>query len=235
MENQVNHARAALDVLSALQGGPVAEPEARREVAPAEQAAAPVPGTDRVTRAADRAARRAAARTTAHTVARSSSRPVDRAHDRIPEAVTGRESGLDRIETGPGALARRITGLLLLASLGATGLAGWAAWTTRDTTLAGAALILGALTAGLWFLRVISVPTTVSLLGPRLEVTQAGRHHVWDLASPYSPVDPVRGRPGWPGWQVVLRNADGTTFTIDASMVPAKRFTEILSRYRPEL
>lgn len=205
MENQVNHARAALDVLSALQGAPVSEPEVRREVAPAEQATVPVTRTDRDTRATG------------------------------PEAVPDREAGLERIETGPGALARRITGVLLLASLAATGVAAWAAWTTRDTTLGGAALILGALTAGLWFLRVISVPTTVSLLGPRLEVTQAGRHHVWDLASPYSPVDHVRGRPGRPGWQVVLRNADGTTFRIDASMVPAKRFTEILSRYRPEL
>jgi hypothetical protein len=58
---------------------------------------------------------------------------------------------------------------------------------------------------------------------------------VWDLASPYSPVDHVRGRPGRPGWRVVLRNPDGSTFAIDSSMVPPKRFTELLSRYRPEL
>ena len=204
MENQVNHARAALDVLSALQGAPASEPEARREVAPAEQVTTPVARTDHGTRATG------------------------------PEAVPDREAGLERIETGPGVLARRITGVLLLASLAATGVAAWVAWTTRDTTLGGAALILGALTAGLWFLRVISVPTTVSLLGPRLEVTQAGRHHVWDLASPYSPVDHVRGRPGRPGWQVVLRNADGTTFRIDSSMGPAKRVNQIRRRYRPE-
>ena len=77
--------------------------------------------------------------------------------------------------------------------------------------------------------------SALALLGPRLEVVRAGRHHVWDLSSPYSPVDHVRGRPGRPGWQVILRNADGSTFAIDGSMVPAKRFTAILSRYRPEL
>jgi hypothetical protein len=197
MENQVNHARAALDVLTALQGGPVTAPEARPVATPAAtQAVAP---------------------------------DVRRA-DRPAEAP-----GLEQIQTRPRSLARHVTGLLLLLSLAATGVAAWAALSARDTTLGGLALILGALTAGLWFLRVISVPTTVSLLGPRLEVTQAGRHHTWDLASPYSPVDHVRGRPGRPGWRVVLRNADGTTFAIDGSMVPAKRFTEILSRYRPEL
>lgn len=219
MENQVNHARAAFDVLTALQGGPVTEPEVRREVAPAEHEADA---------------------TTAAVTRRPGERRDERvagvaARDAVVNGSVDRETGLERIDTGPGVLARRITGLLLLASLAATGLAGWAAWTTRDTTLGGATLILGSLTAGLWFLRVISVPTTVSLLGPRLEVMQAGRHHVWDLASPYSPVDHVRGRPGRPGWQVVLRNADGTTFRIDGSMVPAKRFSEILSRYRPEL
>lgn len=196
MENQVNHARAALDVLTALQGGPVATPEVRRDETPAAPVAATAPAAP-------------------------------------PAAAAPAE--VERIQTRPRTVARTLTGVLLLFALGAAGLTGWAAWTARDTTLAGVALILGALAAGLWFLRVVSVPTTVSLLGPHLEVTQAGRHHVWDLASAYSPVDHVRGRPGRPGWRVVLRNPDGSTFAIDASMVPAKRFTEILSRYRPEL
>ncbi|HSX68400.1 hypothetical protein [Nocardioides sp.] len=208
MENQVNHARAALDVLAALQGGPVAAPEARREVAPA-AAAAVVPVVP-------------------------ASAPAVVARAAVPAAMAV-ATGVETIQTRPRSWARRATGVLLLVSLVATGLTGWAAWAVRDTTLGGLALILAALAAGLWFLRVLAVPTTVSLLGPRLEITQAGRHHVWDLASPYSPVDHVRGRPGRPGWRVVLRNADGSTFTVDGSMVPAKRFTEILSRYRPEL
>jgi hypothetical protein len=249
MENQVNHARAALDVLTALQGGPVAAPEARREVAPAAE-----PRLQPAGRAAGRppkvrAKRERAPKARAPRKVRSA--PVDspaasrtEAPQRVPAAVPGppatpatsaAATGLERIQTHPRTLARHITGVLLLLALAATGLAAWAALTTRNTTLGGAALILGALTAGLWFLRVISVPTTVSLLGPRLEVTQAGRRHVWDLASPYSPVDHVRGRPGRPGWRVVLRNPDGSTFAIDSSMVPPKRFTELLSRYRPEL
>lgn len=216
MENQVNHARAALDVLAALQGGPVAAPDARREVAPA-AAAAVVPV---VPASAPAAVARAAV-------------PAETAA--VVRAATAVATGVETIQTRPRSWARRATGVLLLVSLVATGLVGWAAWAVHDTTLGGLALILAALTAGLWFLRVLAVPTTVSLLGPRLEITQAGRHHVWDLASPYSPVDHVRGRPGRPGWRVVLRNADGSTFTVDGSMVPAKRFTEILSRYRPEL
>lgn len=204
MENQANHARAALDVLTALQGGPATAAEVRRDVAPA---------------AAHEAAPTAGPATGAATG------PTHSAPSPAPE----------ELQTRPSSWGRHVTGLLLLFTLAATGTAAWGALTARDTTLGGLALILGGLTAGLWFLRVVSVPTTVSLLGPRLEVTQGGRHHVWDLASPYSPVDHVRGRPGRPGWRVVLRNADGSTFAIDGSMVPPKRFTEILSRYRPEL
>lgn len=213
MNNQVNHARAARDVLAALQGGAVTTPEApqgRRTPQHAaiqpSAAAAPVPQASRLA-------------------------PVG--HDPSPPERVA--AGLDAFETRPRTAARRLTGLLLLVTLPAAGLAGWAAVTARDTTLGGVALILSALAIGLWFLRAISVPTTVSLLGPRLEVRQGGRHHVWDLANAYSPVDHVRGRPGRPGWRVVLRNPDGSSFAIDGSMVPAKRFTEILSRYRPEL
>lgn len=197
MNNQVNHAQAARDVLAALQGGAITAPEASE-----------------------------GCRTPQHAASPPTVEPAP------PERVG---AGLDAFETRPRTTARRLTGLLLLATAGAAGLVGWAAVTARDTTLGGVALILTALAIGLWFLRVIAVPTTVSLLGPRLEVRQGGRQYVWDLASAYSPVDHVRGRPGRPGWRVVMRNADGSSFAIDGSMVPAKRFTEILSRYRPEL
>lgn len=216
MEKQVNHARAALDVLTALQGAPAAAPEVQHEAERPQ-----TPPTTPEPRGRERRVREAVVRAA---VGREAPTPAA-----TPTA------GVERIETRPRSLARHVTGALLLFTLTATAVAGWAAWTTRDTTLGGVSLILAALTAGLWFLRVLAVPTTVSLLGPRLEITQAGRHYTWDLASPYSPVDHVRGRPGRPGWRVVLRNADGTTFAVDGSMVPAKRFTEILSRYRPEL
>ncbi|GGO89320.1 hypothetical protein GCM10011584_18460 [Nocardioides phosphati] len=250
MENQVNHARAALDVLTALQGGPVATPEAREvdaAAAPLEpqraaktrtaKVRAPKVRTPKVR--APREARAPQVRTPKERTPRApkAARAVAAPEPlpAVPAPAASASDDLERIETRPRRLARRVTGLLLLLSLAATATTAWAAWTVRDTTLGGVALILGALTAGLWFLRVVSVTTTVSLLGPRLEVTQAGQRRVWDLASPYSPVDHVRGRPGRPGWRVVLRNADGSTFAIDGTMVPAKRFTEILSRYRPEL
>lgn len=141
----------------------------------------------------------------------------------------------DRLVVRPKKAARRLAGLLLLVFAPLTGLAIWTATTTRDTTLIGVALILGALTLGLWFMRVISVPTTVSIIGPQLEVRRGQEVHRWDLSSAYSPVDHVRSRPGRSAWRVVLRTADGSTFAIDGSMVPARRFMEILKRYRPEL
>lgn len=130
--------------------------------------------------------------------------------------------------------AQRLAGLLLLLAAPATGLAGWAAYTTRDATYAGIALILGTLCLGLWFLRVLAVPVTVSLRGPALEVQRGGQRLTWDLSSPYSPIDHVRGRPGRPGWRVVLRNPDGSHFVLDAGMVPPARFMETLRAYRPE-
>lgn len=213
MNNQVNHAQAARDVLAALQGGASSAPEAP-EGRRTPQHAASQPTVEAAPH--QQAARGASARP----------------EPAWPERVA---AGLDSFETRPRSAARRLTGLLLLMTAAAAGLVAWAGVTARDTTLGGVALILAALAIGLWFLRVIAVPTTVSLTGPRLEVRQGGRQLVWDLASAYSPVDHVRGRPGRPGWRVVMRNADGSSFAIDGSMVPAKRFTEILSRYRPEL
>jgi hypothetical protein len=210
MNNQVNHARAAMDVLAALQGGAPTAPEAPAERRTPQHAASP-PTADPAPTLQD-------------------SGRAD--HATPPERVP---PGLDTFTTRPRRTSGRLTALLLVLAAAATGITGWAAVTTRDATLGGLALILGVLTLGLWFMRVIAVPTTVTLRGPRLEVRQGHRHHVWDLASPYCPVDHVRGRPGRPGWRVVLRNADGSSFAIDGSMVPARRFTEILSRYRPEL
>ncbi|TCJ21899.1 hypothetical protein [Nocardioides jejuensis] len=204
MDNQVNHARAGMDVLAALHGGPAVAPEATPSTALPSAA-------------------------TTHS-------PVVTSRAAAADAATGTGTApLERIETRPRRTAKRLAGAALLVSLPAAALTGWAAWTTRDATLGGIALILGALSAGLWFLRVVTVPTYVSLLGPHLEVRQGSRRYVWDLASVYSPVDHVRGKPGRGTWRVILRNPDGTTFALDGTMVPAKKFTEILSRYRPEL
>jgi hypothetical protein len=205
MNNQVNHARAAMDVLAALQG---------------EAVSAPPTVTGR--------------RTPSPTVA-----PL--APTRVPVVATGAAPeervapGLTQFETRPRATARRLSGLVLLASAAGAALTAWAAYDTRDVTLGGAALILAALSIGLWFLRAVTVPTTVSLVGPHLEVRRGDRRYAWDLASEYSPVDHVRGRPGRSSWRVIMRNPDGSSFAIDGSMVPAQRFTEVLARYRPEL
>lgn len=131
--------------------------------------------------------------------------------------------------------AQRLAGVLLLVTFPATAAIGWLAYDLRDPTYAGMALILATLTLGLWFLRVMTVPVSISAVGPILELRQGGRTLVWDLASQYSPVDHIRSRPGRSGWRVVMRNPDGSTFAIDSGMVPAKTFMELLRRYRPEL
>jgi hypothetical protein len=131
--------------------------------------------------------------------------------------------------------AQRLAGALLLVTVPATAAIGWFAYDQRDPTYAGATLILATLTLGLWFLRVMTVPVSVSAVGPILEVRQGERRLTWDLSSQYSPVDHVRSRPGKSSWRVVMRNPDGSTFAIDGSMVPASTFMDLLRRYRPEL
>jgi hypothetical protein len=210
MNNQMNHARAAMDVLAALQDQPVVAVE------PAVPTAVAAPAASAAVAVATRPARAAA-----------------RAGVQAREPVSA-PAGLDGFTRTPRSGARRLAGFVLLLAAPATALVAWAAYTSRDTTLGGLALILAALTTGLWFMRVIAVPTSVSLVGPLLEVRQGDRRYAWDLSSAYSPVDHVRGRPGRSGWRVILRNPDGTSFALDGSMVPAKRFTETLARYRPE-
>jgi hypothetical protein len=131
--------------------------------------------------------------------------------------------------------AQRLAGALVLVTLPATAAIGWLAYDQRDATYAGVTLILATLTLGLWFLRVMTVPVSVSAVGPILEVRQGDRRLVWDLSSQYSPVDHIRSRPGRSAWRVVMLNPDGTTFTIDNGMVPADSFMALLRRYRPEL
>ena len=210
MNNQMNHARAAMDVLAALQDQPVVAVEQAVSTA----VAAPAAGA-------------------AVAVTSRPARTAARADIQSGEPVSA-PAGLDAFTRTPRSGARRLAGLVLLLAAPATALVAWAAYTARDTTLGGLALILAALTTGLWFMRVIAVPTSVSLVGPLLEVRQGDRRYAWDLSSAYSPVDHVRGRPGRSGWRVILRNPDGTSFALDGSMVPAKRFTETLARYRPE-
>lgn len=212
----ISHAQAGMDVLAALRG----------QVAPTTTPAAP--DLDRsaveeaVAPAGERAVETPAASVVDHGLRQPvSSAPADPARARQQDFGTRRG-------------AQRLAGLLLLLAAPLTGLAGWAAYTTRDATYAGVALILGTLCLGLWFLRVMAVPVTVSLRGPVLEVQQGDRRLTWDLSSPYSPIDHVRGRPGRPGWRVVLRNPDGSNFVLDSGMVPPARFMETLRTYRPE-
>ena len=213
----ISHAQAGMDVLAALRG----------QVAPTTTPPA-APDLDRsaveeaVTPAGERAAEATAAPVVDHGL-------------RLPERVASADPARPRQQDfGTRRGAQRLAGLLLLLAAPLTGLAGWAAYTTRDATYAGVALILGTLCLGLWFLRVLAVPVTVSLRGPVLQVQQGDRRLTWDLSSAYSPIDHVRGRPGRPGWRVVLRNPDGSHFVLDSGMVPPARFMETLRTYRPE-
>ena len=213
----ISHAQAGMDVLAALRGqvapttAPPAAPDLDRSAV--EEAVAP-------------AGERAVA-TPAATVVDHGLRQPERAAPADPARARQQDFGTRRG-------AQRLAGLLLLLVAPLAGLAGWAAYTARDATYAGVALILGTLCLGLWFLRVMAVPVTVSLRGPALEVQQGDRRLTWDLSSPYSPIDHVRGRPGRPGWRVVLRNPDGSHFVLDSGMVPPARFMETLRTYRPE-
>jgi hypothetical protein len=237
-----------MDVLAALRAEPaVAGVPAGRPEVPVDKGRADPPAAKRRRRSAPQAP--PASPTVERPLARAAEQPrpvrtpvVEAAPVRAPAAAPERPEAPvaprtrnTHVDFRTRRGAQRLAGALVLVTLPATAAVGWLAYDQQDPTYAGMALILATLTLGLWFLRVMTVPVSVSAVGPMLEVRQGDRRLAWDLSSQYSPVDHVRSRPGRSGWRVIMRNPDGTTFAIDSGMVPADTFMELLRRYRPEL
>lgn len=138
------------------------------------------------------------------------------------------------IDFRPRTLARRITSVLLLVGLAATGLAAWRAYDSRVETDIGLAAILALVTGIVWAVRAGSVPTRVGLHGGVLEVrSQAGRF-VFEVTGAHTRLEVV-GSPGRRGSRLLVHRRGLAPFAITPAMVDLRALVEALRYYRPEL
>lgn len=134
------------------------------------------------------------------------------------------------VEFRPRASVRRLTGLVLLASVAATVITAYAAWHDPVAPRIGTALVFAVLTGFVWAVRAGTTPARVTLRGGQVEVVRGERREVFDLTSSYTPVEVV-GRPGERGWRVVFVRRGMPPFVIDASMVDAREFAAAIEPY----
>jgi hypothetical protein len=138
------------------------------------------------------------------------------------------------IDFRPRTLARRVTSVLLLVGLVATGIAAWRAYDSRDETDIGLAAILALATGVVWAIRAGSVPTRVGLHGGVLEVrSQAGRF-VFEVTGAHTRLEVV-GSPGRRGSRLLVHRRGLAPFEITVAMVDLRRLVEALRYYRPDL
>lgn len=129
---------------------------------------------------------------------------------------------------------RAATGLLLLLSLAATGVAGYVAYGDPTETTLGVTGVLALLSAVIWAVRASASPTHMTLQQGRLEIRSAAGRHLFDLGNPHTAIE-VRGRPGSRGWKVLFHRRAMAPFVVDPSMVDPVAFTEVLLHHRPDL
>lgn len=138
------------------------------------------------------------------------------------------------IDFRPRTLARRVTSVLLLVGLVATGIAAWRAYDSRVETDIGLAAILALATGVVWAARAGSVPTRVGLHGGVLEVrSQAGRF-VFEVTGAHTRLEVV-GTPGRHGSRLLVHRRGLAPFAITPAMVDLRELVEALHYYRPDL
>lgn len=150
-----------------------------------------------------------------------------------PAAEIAAEGSNGSVTFKPKRGARRVVGVLLLASLAATALAGHAANEARTTNTIAVAVTLGALTLVLWALRAGSSAPRLSVSNGQLEVLGSSGRFVFDLTSAYTQIE-VIGTPGRRGWKVLFLRRGMSPYVVDSSMVDAARFMSVLRHHRPE-
>lgn len=154
---------------------------------------------------------------------------------RVPAAATSVQRGEStNVDFAPRPGTRRLLGLLLLATLAATGVAAYYAYEDPNTLTVGVTGTLALLSLVLWAIRAGSVTPRLSVRRGQLEIHVGGQRHLFDLTSQFTPVDVV-GRPGHRGWKVVLDRPNQAPLVVDSSMVDPGEFMEVLRRYRPEV
>lgn len=129
---------------------------------------------------------------------------------------------------------RRAMSLILLASLAATGWAGYTAAQDPMPTNTGIAGVLGFLTLVVWAVRAGATSTQLSVRRGQLTVKRGGRTEVVDVASPYTPIAIV-GEPGDRRWTVLIERPGQPLLIVTRSWVDPEGFTQVLYRLRPGL
>ena len=134
------------------------------------------------------------------------------------------------VETG----SRRVVGFLLFAVAVLAVLQAAVAYADPGPVTLGLAAVLGALTVTAWRAWARRTPTTVLLVGSRLEIVRDGGRHVFDLADPLLPVDVV-GVTGDRSWRVEFHRRGMAPYVLDASMVDPAGLLRVLHGHRSEV
>ena len=149
------------------------------------------------------------------------------------DPVTGRrivDASVFSVEFKARAGARRVTGLLTLLGMAATGYLGWVAYQERTTVAYGIAGTVGLLTIVLWAAWATTSVSHLHVHGGVLEVQRAGKTERFDLTSHYTKIRTV-GTPRSSRWKVLIDRPANTPFVIDRTMVDPKAFTRVLEAY----
>ena len=133
----------------------------------------------------------------------------------------------------PRGTRRQVLAVLALLALLATAVAATVAYAVGTTGVWAVAVGLGVLTLLLGSAWSASTPASVTVQGGRMEVLSRHGRHVFDLASPYTPIEVV-GRPGSRSWKVLFKRRNMSPFVVDASMVDPHEFMRVLRFFRPE-
>lgn len=161
--------------------------------------------------------------------ASAGSRSSSRKQTRASAPVVGETLN---VEFAPKLGARRLLGVLLLAAIAATCVAGYLAYDDPRTLTLGAAGTLLVVTLALYAVRAGSSTTRLAIRSGQLVVTHGKNVETFDLTSRFTRIEVV-GKPGRPGWKVLLGRFGKEPLVISSSVVDPKKFTAELARYQP--
>jgi hypothetical protein len=153
--------------------------------------------------------------------------------ERLPERMAEATGESTTVDFTPKKGARRVMStalaLVLIAAVGA----GLRAYNEPTALTIGIAATLGVLLLVIWGVRAASPLTLMTVKGGQLEVKQGGLHLKFDLSSHYTPIE-VQGAPGRRDWRVLFGRGTLPPFVVDATMVDAAAFMDVVERYHPQ-
>lgn len=147
-----------------------------------------------------------------------------------PVTAPGEEAVDLSVDTG----GRRLVGFLLVAVAVLTLIQVAVAYADPGAVTLLLAVVLTALTVTAWRAWTRHSPTSVVLVGSRLEIVREGGRHVFDVADARLPIDVV-GLPGDRAWRVRFSRRGMAPYVLDATMVDPVEFLRLLHLHRSEV